>query len=92
MIKEFDCVKLRSPSDPRLKDQTGTVVDVLSQKPPFYIVEFVNKDGSTQALLDLGAEDLILVSAHPPESDTRSSQQSSAAVRWKKLKQIFVKS
>jgi len=67
MIKQYDSVQLKPPTKPALMDCAGVVVDVLTENPPFYIVEFVNSDGSTQALLDLGAEDLILISSYSPE-------------------------
>ncbi|TLP59279.1 DUF4926 domain-containing protein [Parasedimentitalea maritima] len=91
MIKQYDSVQLKSPANPSLIDSTGVVVDVLSENPPFYTVEFINSDGSTRALLDLAAEDLILLSSYTPAPATTVSQYSRAAAVWKKLKQIVAK-
>lgn len=91
MIKQYDTVKLKPPTNSALIDNTGVVVDVLSENPPFYIVEFVNSDGSTLALLDLGAEDLILISSYTPDPAPTGPQHSGAAADWKKLKQIVAK-
>ena len=50
--------------------RTGTVVHVYAEGGP-YMVEFVNRDGSTDALLDLTHDDLRMTwrLGDPPRSD-----------------------
>jgi hypothetical protein len=70
MIRELDIVALTHDlKDEHLKEgDTGTVVDC-SQDGRHFIVEFIDPDGTTTAVLPVTHQDIRLVQSMTPRKD-----------------------